>query len=342
MTVLKVFSYTWLTTLPSTHVTRSSEAVLVKYNYSYFFPRPNKHIQGCCKGKSSLPPTPEWHTQRDGDMSESMQADVAEWESQIQACGPRPWSSSNSSWSEWKPSKSPDATVARPSAEAKQELEHPEEGIGRSDRWPSSVPSTASDPGTLALLPPPQPKPSQAPYVTFADMPGLEQVRAEAEDCFRKACDKQGHRTLADLRGHFSQLNLAAGCQSEPGTARSRSGSVDSADSSKVTSCGSKKSKSRAERDRGPKRKAVKNARAKAHLIKMGGTWSDHHRAERAALALAESGSFKGTVAKANYTAHINETNDNYVDEGADARVEDALIKEAGLIISRFDTKRQV
>jgi len=74
----------------------------------------------------------------------------------------------------------------------------------------------------------------------------------------------------------------------------------------------------------------------------MGGTWSDNHRAERAALALAESGSFKGTVAKANYTAHINETNDNYVDEGADARVEDALIKEAGLIISRFDTKKQV
>ena len=28
MTVLKVFSYTWLTTLPSTHVTRSIEAVL--------------------------------------------------------------------------------------------------------------------------------------------------------------------------------------------------------------------------------------------------------------------------------------------------------------------------
>ena len=30
------------------------------------------------------------------------------------------------------------------------------------------------------------------------------------------------------------------------------------------------------------------------------------------------------------------------VDEGADARVKDALIKEAGLIISRFDTKKQV
>ena len=40
MTVLKVFSYTWLCTLPSTHVTRSSEAVLVKYNYNYFFPAP--------------------------------------------------------------------------------------------------------------------------------------------------------------------------------------------------------------------------------------------------------------------------------------------------------------
>ena len=82
--------------------------------------------------------------------------------------------------------------------------------------------------------------------------------------------------------------------------------------------------------------------RCKKHVEARGGTWSNSHRADTAALALAESGSFKGTIAKANYMARINETNDNYVDEGADARVKDALIKEAGLIISRFDTKKQV
>ena len=268
-----------------------------------------------------------------------MQADVAEWEPQIRACGPRPHQHravATGSWSEWKqpaPSKSPEATVARPSAEAKQEFEL----LPAFPKKHSSVPSTASDPGPIRDWPSPQPKPSQAPYVAV-----LEQARAEAVDSFGKMCDKQGIRNLADLRGQFSKLNLAAGCQSEPGTARSRSGSVKSDDSSKVTSCSSKKSKSRAERQRGPKRRQNKMNRCKEFLEAKGVPWSDTHRADMAALALAESGSFKGSVAKANYMTHINETNDDYVDEGFDIRVKDALIKEAGLIISRFDTKKQV
>ena len=318
MTVLKVFSYTWLTTLPSTHVTRSSEAVLVKYNYNYFFPRPNKHIQGRGKGSSSLPPTPPPAPSKSPDVAVAddprIQLAKAEANAYIAGC---------ERIEEWA---------------AQQKLEHPEEGICRSWGWPSSVPSQASDPGE----PTPQPKPSQAPYVAFADLPGLEQAKAEAEAYIVKACEKQGIHTLADLQGHASQMNLAAGLPGKPGTARSRSGSVNSDDSSRVTSCGSKKSKSRAERDRGPKRAAKKMERCRKNIEARGGTWSDNHRAETAALALAESGSFKGTIARANYMAHISETNERYVDEGAEVRVKDALITEAGLIISRFDTKRQV
>ena len=52
MTVLKVFSYTWLTTLPSIHVTRSSEAVLVKYNYNYFFRAPISIAKAVAKARS--------------------------------------------------------------------------------------------------------------------------------------------------------------------------------------------------------------------------------------------------------------------------------------------------
>ena len=253
MTVLKVFSYTWLTTLPSIHVTSSSEAVLVKYNYNYFFPRPNKHIQGCGKGTN----------------------------------------------------------LTRP--------------------------------------PPPPPKPSQAPYVDFADIPGVEQAKAEAEACFVKACEKQGIHNLADLQGHALQLDSGRlaqldsglpGKPGKPGTARSRSGSVGSADSSRVTSCSSKKSKARAERDRGPKRQAAKRERCKQHVLAKGGTWSDSHRADTAALALAESGSFKGSVATANYKACIKETNDGYVDEGPDARVTDGLLKEITVDQARYITMR--
>ena len=270
MTVLKVFSYTWLTTLPSTHVTRSSEAVLVKYNYNYFFPRPKKHIQGSGKGSRSLPPT-------------------------------------------------------QPAAPSR----HPEElglGIWSGDRWPSSVPSQASDIAETGS-PPPQPKPSQAPYVAGPTTQELALATVMAKDDFFKSCQKQGIRNLADLQGHFLQLDLDAGLPGKPGTARSRSGSVDSADSSRVTSCGSKKSRARAERDRGPARAARQKERCKRFVLAKGGTWSDNHRADMAGAALAESGSFKGTIARANYMAHINETNDSYVDEGADARVKDALIK---------------
>ena len=185
MSVLKVFSYTWLTTLPSTHVTRSSEAVLVKYNYNYFFPRPNKHTKGSART--------EWHTQRDV----AMQAQ-AEWQrqnprgpdqqSQIGAYGsrkpPAPSSSRGSSLPAPRsvpapppaPSKSPYVkwadipgnqhakaeTAAYTEAEHRgwvRDFQYDEEGLCRS--WP--VPSERAEraePGR-----PPQPKPSQAPYL---------------------------------------------------------------------------------------------------------------------------------------------------------------------------------
>jgi hypothetical protein len=251
------------------------------------------------------------------------------------------------------PSRSPEANVARPSAEAKQDFEL----LIAFPKSRSSVPSTASDPGPRRDWPStpqpkpstisdpwteqpnpymtPQPKPSQAPYVI-----GLEQAREEAVDSFGKMSEKQGIRNLADLRGQFSKLSLAAGCQSEPGTARSRSGS-DKSDGL-TTSCSSKKSKSRAEGHRGPKRHARKLQRCRDHIEAQGGIWSDTHRADTAARALSESGSFKGSVARATYMTLISETNEDYVDEGHKKRVEGALIKEAGLIISSLDTKKQV
>ena len=138
---------------------------------------------------------------------------------------------------------------------------------------------------------------------------------------------------MADFPGHAWWRN---GSPDKPGTARSKSGSVDSTDSSKVTSCSSKKSKARADKDRGPKRWTDKLARVRKQVEAKGGTWSDNHGTETAELVLVESGSYKGSVARANYTACINETNDSYVDEGAGARVMDALIKEIPLVQARY------
>ena len=218
-----------------------------------------------------------------------------------------------------EPPRSPQASVARPPEllllyeEAEQRAKH------ASPKRRNSVPSTRSDPG---LPPKPstvvdpwsegpnpymtglEPKPSQAPHVT-----ALEQAKTEAEDSFGKMCANKGIRNLADLRGQFAKLDLNAGCKSESGSkARSRSGSIRSDDSSKVTNTTSKHSTSRSERQRGPTRKAKKLIRVQDHLRRTGRVWSDGYRANNAARAMSSStSSLTGSVATSCYDAHVKE-----------------------------------
>ena len=139
-----------------------------------------------------------------------MQADVAEWESQIRACGPRPhqhdaWHravATGSGLPEWKPpapssskggslppyrrvsapppapSKSPWVDTGAEHKAWGRDFEYDEEGLC----------TTLAEPGQ-----PSQAKPSQAPYL------------ASEENSEKAQC---GKLSLADLRGHDSRLWL--------------------------------------------------------------------------------------------------------------------------------------
>ena len=80
----------------------------------------------------------------------------------------------------------------------------------------------------------------------------------------------------------------------------------DSSDISMDTGSTSKHSKSRAEKDRGPKRTASKIARAKEHYAKQGKPWVDDPKKHRQRLAELATGS-KGSVASAMHTEAIEE-----------------------------------
>ena len=144
-----------------------------------------------------------------------MQADVAEWESQIRACGPRPHQhravAAGSSLPEWKPpapsssrgsslpaysrvpapppapSKSPWVDTEAEHRAWVRDFQYDEEGLCTS--WPvPSLLAERAEPGQ-----PSQPKPSQAPYL------------ASEENSEKAQC---GKLSLADLRGHDSRLWL--------------------------------------------------------------------------------------------------------------------------------------
>ena len=90
------------------------------------------------------------------------------------------------------------------------------------------------------------------------------------------------------------------------------------------TKSSSKHSKSRAERDRGPKRKAAKLANAKKHYEKLGKPWVDDPQKHRQLGAELATGS-KGSVALETHTEAIEEEQEK---EAQPTPIEDALIKE--------------
>ena len=241
-----------------------------------------------------------------------------------------------------EPPRSPQASVARPPEllllyeEAEQRAKRNNVPSTRSDPGLPPRPSTVDDPWSEGPNPymTSQAKPSQAPHVRRPMRVPL-QAKTEAEGSFGKMCANKGIRNLGDLRGEFAKLNLNAGSKSESGSkARSRSGSIRSDDSSKVTNTTSKHSTSRSERQRGPTRKLKKIDRVKDHLRRTGRVWSDGYRANNAARAMSSStSSLTGSVATSCYDAHVKEKKKT-AKEDLHTRVGEALIKEAGLIIS--------
>ena len=98
----------------------------------------------------------------------------------------------------------------------------------------------------------------------------------------------------------------------------------DSSEISMDTKSSSKHSKSRAEKDRGPKRTASKLARTKEHYAKLGKPWVDGPKKHRQLGTELATGR-KGSVASAMHTEAIEEKREK---EAQPTPIEDALIKE--------------
>ena len=90
------------------------------------------------------------------------------------------------------------------------------------------------------------------------------------------------------------------------------------------TKSSSKHSKTRSEKDRGPKRKAAKLAKAKEHYAKLGKPWVDDPQKHRQLAAELATG-MKGSVASGTHTKAIEEKREK---ETQPTPIEDALIKE--------------
>ena len=148
-----------------------------------------------------------------------MQADVAEWESQIRACGPRPhkhdaWHRAEATGSgkggSWSPSSSKGkggSWVPYRRVEAPQPPPAPSKSPwvvtgSEHDEWDEE--DQLAEPGQ-----PSQAKPSQAPYLgPSLAISQLQHIQAKAEEGLLEACEKQGIHSLADLRSHASTLTL--------------------------------------------------------------------------------------------------------------------------------------
>ena len=87
----------------------------------------------------------------------------------------------------------------------------------------------------------------------------------------------------------------------------------------------SKHSKSRAEKDRGPKRKAAKLAKVKEHYAKLGKPWVDDPQKHRQLAAELATG-MKGSVASGSHTQAIEAKREI---EAQPTSIEDALITES-------------
>ena len=90
------------------------------------------------------------------------------------------------------------------------------------------------------------------------------------------------------------------------------------------TKSSSNHSKSRAEKDRGPKRKASKLAKAKEHYAKLGKPWVDDPQKHRQLAADLATG-MKGSIASGTHTEAIEEKREK---EAQPTPIEDALIKD--------------
>ena len=86
----------------------------------------------------------------------------------------------------------------------------------------------------------------------------------------------------------------------------------------------SKHSKSRAEKDRGPKRKAAKLLKVKQHYANLGKPWVDDPQKYRQLAAEMATG-MKGSIASGAHTEAIEEKREK---EAQPTPIEDALIKE--------------
>ena len=98
----------------------------------------------------------------------------------------------------------------------------------------------------------------------------------------------------------------------------------DSSGKSMDTNSSSKRSKSRAEKDRGPKRKAAKLAKVKEHYAKLGKPWVDDPQKHRQLAAELATGR-KGSVASAMHTEAIEEKRQK---EAQPTPIEEDLINE--------------
>ena len=148
-----------------------------------------------------------------------MQADVAEWESQIRACGPRPhkhdaWHRAEATDSgkggSWSPSSSKGkggSWVPYRRVEAPQPPPAPSKSpwvVTGSEHEDWDEEDQLAEPGQ-----PSQAKPSQAPYLgPSLAISQLQHIQAKAEEGLLEACEKQGIHSLADLRSHASTLTL--------------------------------------------------------------------------------------------------------------------------------------